>query len=168
MLLPLALLAMIIVSCTKGETPEETGQKKAAESEEIIYTEVDEMPTFNGEGPMEFRKFIARNVKYPKEAAENGVSGKVFVSFIVRSDGRIEIPDPSEMPPDLEGKEMGVVVVSYRPHDNGGEEPNEEYVELLKKEAVRVVASSPAWEPGKVNGTPVSVMFTFPINFVLQ
>ena len=168
MLLPMALLAMIIVSCTEVDTPEETGQKKAAESEEIIYTEVDEMPTFNGEGPMEFRKFIARNVKYPKEAAENGVSGKVFVSFIVGSDGRIEIPDPSEMPPDLEGKEMGVVVVSYRPHDNGGKEPNEEYVELLKKEAVRVISSSPAWEPGKVNGTPVSVMFTFPINFVLQ
>jgi protein TonB len=38
----------------------------------------------------------------------------------------------------------------------------------LDKEAIRVVMSSPPWSPGKQRGKPVKVLFTFPINFVLQ
>jgi len=38
----------------------------------------------------------------------------------------------------------------------------------LDKEAVRVVMSSPKWAPGKQRGKAVKVLFTFPINFVLQ
>jgi hypothetical protein len=59
-------------------------------------------------------------------------------------------------------------VVGYRPVKEGSPAPEEEYIELLKQEAVRVITSSPKWQPGKVNGKAVDIAFTMPINFVLQ
>lgn len=109
------------------------------EEEEVFYI-VEDMPTFNGGEPaIEFRKYIAQNLKYPDIAAENGISGRVIVQFAVNSKGRV-----------VEAK----VVAGVDP--------------ALDKEAVRVVMSSPAWAPGKQRGKPVKVLFTFPINFVLQ
>ena len=61
-----------------------------------------------------------------------------------------------------------VVVVGYKPLDDKAPALNESEIDLLKKEAHRVVLTSPQWEPGKVDGKPVAVMYTFPINFVLQ
>jgi protein TonB len=109
------------------------------EEEEVFYI-VEDMPTFNGGEPAtEFRKFIAKNLQYPEIAAENGVSGRVIVQFAV----------------DKTGKVVDAVVV--RSVDSA-----------LDKEAVRVVMSSPKWAPGKQRGKAVKVLFTFPINFVLQ
>ena len=88
---------------------------------------------------------------------------------MVRKNGKVEIPDIEELPPSLDGTEMGeVVVVGYRPLDPDAPAIDKKYIELLKKEAIRVVTSSPFWEPGKVAGEPVDIMFTFPINFLLQ
>ena len=109
------------------------------EEEEVFYI-VEDMPTFNGGEPAtEFRKYIAQNLQYPEIAAENGVSGRVIVQFAV----------------DKTGKVVDAVVV--RSVDSA-----------LDKEAVRVVMSSPKWTPGKQRGKSVKVLFTFPINFVLQ
>lgn len=171
MIVPLVFTAFLIASCTEKDASmaDDTSLKKTVSTENQIYTVVDEMPTFQGKEVMEFRKFIAQNLKYPEEAAENSVSGRVITKFIVRKDGKVEIPDISELPPSLDGKEMGeVVVVGYRPLNEDDPVPDEKYIELLKKEAVRVISSSPNWEPGKEDGKFVDVMFTFPINFVLQ
>ena len=109
------------------------------EEEEVFYI-VEDMPTFNGGEPAtEFRKYIAQNLQYPEIAAENGVSGRVIVQFAV----------------DRTGKVVDAVVV--RSVDSA-----------LDKEAIRVVMSSPKWTPGKQRGKAVKVLFTFPINFVLQ
>lgn len=109
------------------------------QEEEVFYI-VEDMPTFNGGDPaLEFRKYIAQNLRYPEIAAENGISGRVIVQFAVNNKGRI----------------VDAVVVA-------GVDP------ALDKEAIRVVMSSPAWTPGKQRGKPVKVLFTFPINFVLQ
>jgi len=109
------------------------------EEEEVFYI-VEDMPTFNGGDPaIEFRKYIAQNLQYPEIAAENGVSGRVIVQFAV----------------DRTGKVVDAVVV--RSVDSA-----------LDKEAIRVVMSSPKWTPGKQRGKAVKVLFTFPINFVLQ
>ena len=98
------------------------------------------MPTFNGGEPaIEFRKYIAQNLRYPDIAAENGISGRVIVQFAVNSKGRI----------------VDAVVVA-------GVDP------ALDKESIRVVMTSPPWTPGKQRGKAVKVLFTFPINFVLQ
>jgi hypothetical protein len=169
---PLVFAAFLIVSCTEKDASllaEDASAMKSASTESQIYTNVDVMPTFQGEDPKAFRKFIAQNVIYPEEAKENGVTGKIIIKFVVRKDGKVEIPDVNELPPSLDGKEMGeVAVVGYRSLDADAPVPDEKFIELLKQEAIRVISSSPDWEPGKVDGKPVKVMFTFPINFALQ
>ena len=109
------------------------------EEEEVFYI-VEDMPTFNGGDPAtEFRKYIAQNLQYPEIAAENGVSGRVIVQFAVNKFGKV------------------VDAKIVRSVDSA-----------LDREAVRVVMSSPKWTPGKQRGKAVKVLFTFPINFVLQ
>ena len=107
--------------------------------EETVFTVVEDMPTFKGKDADEFRKYIAQNVKYPKEAAENNIQGKVFVQFVVNKDGNVS----------------NVEIV-------------EGVNEYLDAESIRVVESSPKWKAGQQNGENVNVQFTFPINFVLQ
>lgn len=109
------------------------------EAEEEIFFIVEDMPMFKGGGKEKFREWIAQNLQYPPIAAENGISGRVFVQFAVNASGEV----------------VDVVVVR-------GVDP------ALDKEAVRVVKSSPKWTPGKQRGRPVKVQFTFPIVFVLQ
>ena len=109
------------------------------DEEEVFYI-VEDMPTFNGGDPAtEFRKFIAQNLRYPEIAAENGISGRVIVQFAVNKVGMVV---------------DAVVVRSVDP--------------ALDREASRVVMSSPKWTPGRQRGKAVKVLFTFPINFVLQ
>jgi len=109
------------------------------DEEEVFYI-VEDMPTFNGGEPAtEFRKYIAQNLRYPEIAAENGISGRVIVQFAVNKVGKVV---------------DAVVVRSVDP--------------ALDKEAIRVVMTSPKWAPGKQRGKAVKVLFTFPINFVLQ
>ena len=169
LILPLVLVAFIAISCSEKDPANTAGILKTSEVENMIYTEVDEMPTFQGEDPvMPFRHFIASNVIYPKQAIENSTTGKIFVKFIVRKDGTIEIPTEEEIAA-VEGVSMDeVVVVGYRPIDEKAPSASKDDIRLLKEEATRVVLSSPKWGPGKVNGKPVDVMFTFPINFLLQ
>ncbi len=102
------------------------------------YSFVEQMPEFPG-GELALRKFLATSVKYPTIAQENGIQGKVFVSFVVDTNGGIS----------------NVKVTR-------GVDPS------LDKEAIRVVKSMPKWIPGKQNGEAVRVSFTVPINFVLQ
>lgn len=107
--------------------------------EEEIFVIVEDMPGFDGGDSNKFREYIAKNLRYPEIAAENGIQGRVFVAFVVEPDGRVS----------------NVRVVR-------GVDPS------LDKEAVRVVESSPRWTPGRQRGKPVRVSFTFPIIFVLQ
>ena len=107
------------------------------ETQEVFFI-VEEMPVFPG-GEEALRKFIAQSVKYPVIAQENGIQGRVFVSFVVNQKGEV------------------TNVKVARPFD-----PN------LDKEAVRVVQSMPKWSPGKQRGKAVKVSYTVPINFVLQ
>ena len=108
-------------------------------AEEEVFFIVEDMPSFQGKGQEGFRSWIRQNLIYPEIAAENGISGKVYVQFAVNSKGQV------------------VDAVVVRGADAA-----------LDKEAVRVVMSSPNWAPGKQRGKPVKVQFTFPINFILQ
>jgi len=108
-------------------------------AEEEVFFIVEDMPSFQGQGQEGFRQFIAQNLNYPEIAADNGISGKVYVQFAVNSRGEV----------------VDAIVVR-------GVDP------ALDKEALRVVMSSPKWTPGKQRGKPVKVQFTFPINFILQ
>ncbi|MBS2098269.1 energy transducer TonB [Carboxylicivirga linearis] len=103
-----------------------------------VFFIVEEMPEFPG-GEEALRKFIAQSVKYPVIAQENGIQGRVYVSFVVNTKGAV----------------TDVKIAR-------GVDPN------LDKEAIRVVKSMPAWTPGKQRGKAVKVSYTVPINFVLQ
>ena len=166
LIFPLVFIAFIAISCSDKESE---SMLKSADVENIIYAEVEEMPTFKGEDPVKpFRKFIAQNLTYPEEAKENKVTGRIFVKFVVRKDGTVEIPTPEEIAA-FEGKSLKeVVVVGYRPIDDKAPAAKEAYIDLLKEETTRVVTLSPKWEPGKIDGKPVDVMYTFPITFALQ
>lgn len=107
------------------------------ESEEI-FTTVEENPTFNG-GIVELYRFIGKNLRYPIEARNKNIDGKVFVKFIVRADGSTS--DISV----LKGIGAG-----------------------CDEEVVRVIGMMPKWNPGKQSGKPVSVYFTMPVSFILE
>ena len=103
-----------------------------------IYSSVDKVPEFPG-GIEAFGKFLGANIKYPQNALEQRIQGRVIVSFVVEMDGS------------LSGHEVlrGV---------------NKE----LDDEAVRVLKLSPKWEPGLRDNEKVRTQYTVPINFSLD
>lgn len=114
-------------------------EEEPVEEEEVFFV-AEDMPTFNGkEASLGFREYIAKNLKYPDIAAENGIQGTVYVQFVVEPSGNVS----------------NVKVLR-------GVDPS------LDKEAVRMVQSSPKWAPGKQRGKAVRVAFTFPIKFQLN
>ena len=172
LLVPLSVMAFFVVSCTEKDVSSEDigpAEEITAKTPEMeVFTVVEEMPTFNGEEAIEFRRYIAQNLKYPPEAAEAGVTGKIFIKFIVDKNGKVVIPD-METIAKIEGKPIDeVVVVSYRKAQDDSTEPEDKYIQMLKDEVQRVVSGSPDWEPGRQRGQAVNVIFTFPVNFVLQ
>lgn len=112
-------------------------EEEEEETAEVFFI-VEDMPEFPG-GDLALRKFIANAVKYPVIAQENGIMGKVYVTFVVGKDGSISNASIAR----------GVDA-------------------SLDKEALRVVNMLPRWKPGKQRGKPVNVSYTVPINFVLQ
>ncbi|NHB67898.1 energy transducer TonB [Perlabentimonas gracilis] len=107
--------------------------------EEEIFVIVEDMPSFQGGDINKFREYINRNLKYPEIAAENGIQGRVILSFVVEPAGNVS----------------NVRILR-------GVDP------ALDREAIRVVESSPKWKPGMQRGKPVRVSFNIPIIFVLQ
>ena len=105
---------------------------------EKVFDVVEQMPSFPG-GPSALMEWLSNNVKYPVVAQENGVQGRVVVSFVVERDGSI----------------TDVKVVR-------GVDPS------LDKEASRVVRAMPRWIPGKQNGSAVRVKYNVPVSFRLQ
>ena len=103
-----------------------------------VFDVVEEMPQFPG-GSSALFEYLSKNIKYPVVAEENGVQGRVVVTFVVERDGSIT---------DVK------VVKSVDPS--------------LDKEAQRVVKSMPHWIPGKQNGSAVRVKYTVPVTFRLQ
>ncbi len=105
--------------------------------ENKIFITVEEMPEFPG-GESALRKFIADKVDYPEIAKSNGVSGRVYVQFVVNENGEV-----------IQAK----VVRSIDP--------------ALDRAALNVINSLPRWKPGKQRDKAVKVSFTVPINFQL-
>ena len=104
----------------------------------IVYTMVDEMPKFPG-GDAALFEFLYKTIKYPAQAKDNGIQGKVILRFIVTSEGKTE----------------NVSVIR-------GVDP------VLDNEAVRVMRLCPEWVPGKIGGKPVNVYYSVPISFALK
>jgi periplasmic protein TonB len=114
-------------------------EEKAIEEKEEVFIIVEEPATFQGGDLNSFRQWVEKNLKYPPVAAENGISGKVYVQFAVNSKGEV----------------MDVKVLR-------GVDPS------LDKESIRVIQSSPTWTPAKQGGRNVAQQFVIPLSFVLQ
>lgn len=114
----------------------QTGVKN--NTEEQVFTVVEEMPEYPG-GMSEFMKFIAQNIKYPADALQGKVEGRVIARFVVCKDGSIS---------DIE------IMRSVSPS--------------LDAEAVRVLKLMPKWKPGRQRGRAVPVKFTVPVTFRLE
>jgi protein TonB len=114
-------------------------QEEAIEVEEEVFIIVEEPATFQGGDLNSFRDWVQKNLKYPPVAAENGISGKVYVQFAVNSKGEV------------------VDVKILRSVDPS-----------LDKESIRVIQSSPIWIPAKQGGRNVKQQFVIPLSFVLQ
>lgn len=104
-----------------------------------IFTSVEQLPEFPG-GMAGFSKYLGKALRYPAVASENGVQGRVNVTFVVERDGSLTDIKPI-------GRTLG----------SG-----------LEEEAQRVLKNSPKWSPGKQNGRAVRVQYTVPIVFTLQ
>ncbi|MXV52332.1 TonB family protein [Pedobacter sp. HMF7647] len=103
-----------------------------------VFESVEKLPQFQG-GEKEFYKYLSRNLRYPDNAVENNIGGRVFVSFIVERDGRLSNIKV------MKGLGFG-----------------------CDEEAMRVIKKSPAWIPGEQNGKAVRVQYTIPISFQMQ
>ncbi len=105
---------------------------------DMAYDVVEVMPEYPG-GSEALSKYLSESIKYPEEAEEKGIEGKVILTFIVEKDGSIS---------EIE------VVNPVNP--------------LLDNEAVRVIKAMQGWTPGKQNGKTVRVKYTIPVTFKLQ
>ncbi|UYQ91911.1 TonB family protein [Chitinophaga horti] len=115
------------------------GPPPVKEEDNSVHNFVEIMPSFPG-GDEALQRFLKKNINYPHIAAENGIQGTVFVSFVIGKDG--EISDVK-----LVGAKKG-----------GG----------LEEEAARVVNKMPKWKAGRQNGRAVNVQFSLPISFKLE
>ena len=111
---------------------------EAAPREDQIFTVVEQNPEFPG-GMAALGQFLSKNIRYPPAASRANISGRVFVSFVVNTDGSIQ--DVSV----LKGLGFGT-----------------------DEEAMRVIRAMPKWRPGKQSGRPVRVKYNLPINFQLE
>lgn len=105
----------------------------------VPFADADEAPVFQGGDATTFSKWINDNMSYPAIAKENSIQGRVMVQFTIDTDGSV------------------TNVKVLRGVDNS-----------LDKEAVRVVSASPKWEPGKMGGQTVPVIYNVPVFFRLK
>ena len=103
-----------------------------------VYRDEEQKPEFPG-GDKELFKYVQATIKYPTEAYEQKIEGRVIVQFVVEKDGSIS----------------NVKVVRH-------------VHPLLDEEAVRVIENMPKWEPGRQRGKAVRVKYTVPVSFKVQ
>ena len=97
------------------------------------------MPSFQGGDLNTFRNWVQQNVRFPQIALENGIQGRVVVTFVIEKDGRLTNIEVLQTPD-----------------------------RSLSDEAIRVLNKSPKWSPGKQRNQPVRVKYTLPVDFRVQ
>lgn len=119
-------------------TTQKTDQPAASYGQAAVLV-AQKMPQFEGGDLMTFRQWVMNRIRFPKEALENDLFGRVVASFVIDTEGN-----------------LGDIKVLASPD------------EILSKEACRVLEKSPKWTPGEENGKVVNVKFTLPIDFNIQ
>lgn len=136
--------ALIVAGCERRENTEldslseKLVEKPKPTTPEKVFTVVENQPEFPG-GIQAMYQFLGDNLKYPEAATKAFVSGRVFISFVVTSEGQIQDVQV------LKGIGFG-----------------------CDAEAVRVVKAMPAWKPGRQDGQAVNVRYNLPIAFQIE
>ena len=144
-IIPVATLAVSVfasntnVSTMAKATTLSTIDMQTQQPDTKVYKNVEVKPQFKG-GESAMMEFIAKNVKYPQAAIDATLQGKTIVGFVVRKDG---------------------IVSDVHIKKSSGHA-------ALDEEAMRVVKTMPAWEPGKQKGKLVNVKCDVPINFRIK
>lgn len=131
---------MIMLFCIIGGTGI-TGLKagiilpEKSEQDTTVYLAADEAPRFEGE----LETWLGENISYPREAWDNGIAGRVIMSFVVEMDGSVSN-----------------INVLKSPHPS------------LEAEAIRVITIMPKWTPAKIEGKVVRFRMTFPLLFKIE
>ena len=107
--------------------------------EEEIFIVVEEKASFMGGDEGTFRNWVQQRVKYPAIAQENGIQGKVIISFVVNTDGSVSNIEVLRTPDST-----------------------------LSDEAVRIIKSSPKWTAAKQRNKSVRQKFVIPIDSVFR
>ena len=118
--------------------------QQVAVAEETIeddqpFVKVEKMPSFQGGDLMTFRAWVQGRLRYPQIAQENGIMGRVLLSFVIERDGSLTNIEVLQTPD-----------------------------RSLSDEAARVLKLSPKWTPGKQRNQAVRVKYTLPVDFRLQ
>ncbi len=124
---------------TSEPAPATAVDEAAPEQEALPFQLIEVKPRFNGGDAAEFSKWVNSQLVYPEKAKQAGIQGRVAIQFTVGADGAVR-----------DAKVLRGV--------------NED----LDAEALRVVSSSPRWEPGMQDGKAVPVTFTFPVFYQLR
>ena len=109
-----------------------------APNNNVFILEIEKVPEFPG-GVNAFRKYIAKNLKYPEVAQLIGIDGKVVMLFTINEEGKVESTKPLNC--------IGAACES---------------------EAENVLLNSPIWKPGIQKGKPVKCTYSVPINFTIE
>lgn len=137
-----------------------------SEPEDQVYDKPEVLPEFSG-GQGEMWSWISKNIKYPQQALQYGVEGRVYIQFVVEKDGSISNIKPIAGPGG-----RAVVVTAYKAKNDTPEEQKKEGEdkgrEALQEEAIRVVKAMPNWIPGRDKGKTVRTKFVMPVMFRLS
>jgi protein TonB len=126
----------IVVSSNASESELTGGDIGDGGDEPFILVEVK--PTFRGGDIEKFREWVQKRVTYPQAAQDNGIQGRVYLTFVIERDGSVST----------------VNIVK-------GVDP------LIDNEAQKAIQASPKWSPGLQRGRPVRVRFSIFLNFTL-
>lgn len=105
---------------------------------DTVYTQTDSFAEFPG-GENELFAYLGRSVRYPMAAADAGISGTAYLSFVIERDGRVN--------------EVKVIRGVHHTIDN---------------ESLRVVQGMPVWQPATYRGKTVRSRFNLPVRFTIR
>ena len=146
----LALLLIVNARATAQQTTKANKTAREAKTADVtdikinkadadtIFDVVEVAPEFPG-GMDQMAKYLSENIKYPEEAKDKGISGRVYIEFVIEKDGAVSN-------------------VKVMKSIGGG----------CDEEGVRVVKAMPKWKPGMQKGKPVRVHYVLPIFFKLD
>ena len=142
--------------------------------DDTVYEVVDQYPTFP-EGEEALLNLLQTELRYPPLAMACGVSGRIFVSFVIEKDGSVSSPaiyrNGAQSKYEVRGEAVGERVESYTPKEGGEQYITPDELEsarqALETEVLRVVLNMPEWNPGELNGKAVRTKELFPVTFRL-